>query len=65
VLTEEGFYSPYPRKIFIEDMIILIKALTNSSNDYTILMMDANDNINDSEGSLSNLLRETKLSDIF
>jgi hypothetical protein len=65
MLTEEGFSSPDPRKIFIEDLITLIKEIDNPTNNYRILMLDANENINDSEGGLSKLVRETNLRDIF
>jgi hypothetical protein len=65
MLMEEGFNDPNPRQIFIEDMILLIRSISKNPENYIILMLDANENLNDSEGGLSKLLYETKLIDIF
>jgi ribonuclease HI len=65
MLTEDGIINPEPRKIFIEDMIDIIKKYNNDVNNHTILMLDANENINDTEGGLSQLLKETHLIDVF
>jgi hypothetical protein len=65
MMSEEGFLTPDPRKIFIRDLIDIIKELDESKNSHTILMLDANENINDSEGGISYLIRETTLVDVF
>jgi hypothetical protein len=65
MLTEEGYTNPEPRKIFIEDMITIMHELMKESNNHTILMIDANENVNDSEGGIAKLLQETKLIDTF
>jgi hypothetical protein len=65
MLTEEGFSHPDPRKIFIDDMIQIINEQDKDNRNYTILMLDANENINDSEGGLSKLIQSTKLVDTF
>jgi hypothetical protein len=65
MLTEEGFVNPEPRKVFIEDIINIIQEHNNDANNHIILMLDANENINDSEGNISHLLKETKLIDVF
>jgi ribonuclease HI len=65
MLMEEGYNDPDPRQIFIEDMISLIININKNADNYIILMLDANENINDSESGLSKLLRETSLIDIF
>jgi hypothetical protein len=65
MLIEDGFSAPDPRKIFIKDMIDLIKQLNQNTDNYTIMMLDANENIHDSEGGIELLLRENKLIDTF
>jgi hypothetical protein len=65
MLTEAGFINPEPRKIFIEDIITMIKEYHTDDNNYTILMLDANENINDSEGGIVKILEETNLTDVF
>jgi hypothetical protein len=65
MLTEEGVTNPDPRKIFIDDIINVINEYNKTINSYTILMLDANENVNDSEGGLGRLLQETNLVDAF
>jgi hypothetical protein len=65
MLTEDGYETPDPRKVFIQDIITLIKDHDQSTSNYTILMLDANENMNDSEGGLSSLVQETNLIDVF
>jgi hypothetical protein len=65
MLMEEGFNDPNPRQIFIQDIITSIRTINKNPENYIIIMRDANENLNDSEGGLSKLLHETKLIDIF
>jgi ribonuclease HI len=65
MLTEEGFINPDPRKFFIDDIIIMLQSYQLDDNNYTILMMDANENVNDSEGGLARLIQDTNLIDVF
>jgi hypothetical protein len=65
MLTEEGYSNPDPRKIFIQDITKTINELEQSTNNYIVLMLDANENINDSEGGIRSLLRDTMLTDTF
>jgi hypothetical protein len=41
-----------PRKVFIRDMIATINKLNQDPNNYTILMLDANEGLYDSEGGV-------------
>jgi hypothetical protein len=45
MLSEEGYTNPDPRKIFIDDMIQVIREYDNDTNNYTILMFDANEKL--------------------
>jgi hypothetical protein len=65
MLTEEGYSNPDPRKIFIQDITKTITELEQCANNYIVLMLDANENINDSEGGIRSLLRDTTLIDTF
>jgi hypothetical protein len=65
MLTEEGFTNPDPRKIFIDDIINVINEQNNTISNCTILMFDANEHVNDSEGGLAILLQETPLVDAY
>jgi hypothetical protein len=56
MLMEEGFNDPNPRQIFIEDMITLISTINKNPENFIILMLDAKENLNDSEGGFSKLL---------
>jgi hypothetical protein len=64
MLTEEGIINPDPRKIFMDDIINVINEHSHNDN-YIILMLDANENVNDTESGLDNLLQQTKLLDTF
>jgi hypothetical protein len=50
MLTEEGIINPDPRKIFIDDIINMINEHSHKDN-YIILMLDANENVNDTESA--------------
>ena len=65
MLMEEGIEDPDPRKIFIEDMINLIQELEMNPNHHIVLMLDANESIQDKEGSLRKLINSTTLTDVF
>jgi hypothetical protein len=65
MLKEEGLLSPDTGKISIEDMILLLTAQEQDATNYVIPMIDANENINESEGGIRNLLQESNLIDIF
>lgn len=65
MLTEEGYEDPDPRKIFMDDMINLLKEQEMNPNNHIVLMMDANESISDKEGSLRQMLNSTTLVDVF
>jgi hypothetical protein len=65
ILTEDGVINPDPRKVFIEDMISLIQEYDTDANNYTILMFDSNENVNNSDGGINQLLQTTNLIDVF
>lgn len=65
LLHEDGMENADPRNVFIVDMLILIKELEKSPDNYIVLMMDANEDINDKERGISKLLEETTLVDSF
>jgi hypothetical protein len=46
-------------------MIQVIKEHNKDNSNYTILMLDANENMNDSEGGLTKLVQSTRLVDTF
>jgi hypothetical protein len=65
MLAEENFSNPEPRTLCIDDMIKVVNDLDKDNSNYTILMKDANENINDSKGGLSKLTQSTNLLDTF
>jgi hypothetical protein len=55
LLEEQGFANPDPRKIFIDDLIALVKLQEKDPHNMCIVMMDANKAVEDKEGSLRTL----------
>jgi ribosomal protein S18 len=65
MLKDQGLEDPDPRKIFIDDIIKLIKEQEQDPMNSCILMMDANEAIEDREGSLRKIFNNSNLVDIF
>jgi hypothetical protein len=65
MLEAHGIEEPDPRKIFTDNLIELVKAEESDLNNSCIVMFDANKAINDKEGSLRRMFRETTFVDIF
>jgi hypothetical protein len=63
ILESEGFKHPDPRKIFITDLIKAIKDEEKNPGNSCIMMMDANEAIEDKEGPLRKIFNETTLVD--
>jgi hypothetical protein len=65
MLKDQGLEEPDPRKIFIDDMIKLVKEQEQDPMNSCILMLDANKAIEDKEGSMRKIFNNTNLVDIF
>jgi hypothetical protein len=65
ILKSKGYDDPDPRKIFIDDVIKVIKEQEKDPLSSTILMMDANEAINDKEGSIRKIFNTMNLVDTF
>ena len=64
MLRQQGFANPNPRTTFIDDIITLISEYEKDSNNHIILMLDANETLQEA-GHLCRLLEKTTLIDAF
>ena len=65
LLRQDGMENANPRNLFIADMLVLIKDLEKLPDNYIILMIDANEDVNDKERGVSSIIEQTSLVDVF
>jgi hypothetical protein len=64
-LKRKAYKEPELRKIFIEDLIKLVRKEEINLNNLCVVMLDSNEAIDDKEELLRKLFRETSLLDVF
>ena len=65
MFCKHGYKNPDPRVTFVDAMIALIKTLEAEKNHYIILMIDANESLNEKEHQLRRIIHDTSLVDAF
>jgi hypothetical protein len=65
LLEAQCYVDPDPRKIFIDNLIELIQIQEQDPLNMCIVMMDANNAIEDKERSLRKIFKATNLVDVF
>ena len=64
MLKEQGIDLD-PRKVFLNDLIELINIQENIKNNHVIVMIDANESLQEKPGDIQRLIKETSLVDVF
>lgn len=64
MLKEQGIELE-PRKVFVNDLIELINTQENIPNNHVIVMMDANESLDEKSSDIHRLIRDTTLIDAF
>jgi hypothetical protein len=65
ILTRDKWTDEDPRKLFITDIIKVIKDREDDPSNLCVLMWDTNKSIDDNSGSIKKIMNETTLVDAF
>ena len=65
MLREKGIEDPDPRQEFVTDIIQLINSLESDPKHFVILMLDANESMNEPGSGIRKIINDTTMVDTF